>query len=412
MDDAYEEKIQREPPMGTRMNPENYLMGKSEKEAQDAYERKYPSGPPNDLHTYQDTTNLEFPFFVDAPQLIFIGRLCEEPVSAYFTIVNSTTKAFWYKVKASNREMFKVRSPVGKIDREESATISVIFYPGFHRPKAYCYYLHVYALYDDGRSDSAYLAFTRPDNHCRPAKKRIFMDFIWHPHVEITRAFEYGELLDMVKSKNEYDLKNGNDKKKQKRKNGDEPPPDLLDVTYDHREMVIEKMLKNDVKEKHRRSLMTTEELSKYMAKVAENKNKNKIAVLCEKPLENYDRQKAYLDKRESRELANQLWKEYMVVMKKKGYKETSEIWKVFTQEQQAFKKMEDAKRQAKREKEEKEQAEKEKAEQERAEKEKKKLKTKGKMKNPAAKSPANASKTSKTPVKTSKDSKEKKKGK
>ncbi|ULU07670.1 hypothetical protein L3Y34_018993 [Caenorhabditis briggsae] len=276
--------------------------------------------------------------------------------------------------------MFKVRSPVGKIDREESATISVIFYPGFHRPKAYCYYLHVYALYDDGRSDSAYLAFTRPDNHCRPAKKRIFMDFIWHPHVEITRAFEYGVLLDMVKSKNQYDLANENEKKKQKRIDEDEPPPDLLDVTYDHREMVIEKMLKNDVKEKHRQSLMTTEELSKYMAKVSENKNKNKIAVLCEKPLENYDRQKAYLDKRESKELANQLWKEYMVVMEKKGYKKTTEKWKVFTQEQQEFKQMEDAKRQAKREQVEKEKAEKEKA--------------------------------SKTPVKTSKDSKEKKKGK
>ncbi|UMM19591.1 hypothetical protein L5515_015119 [Caenorhabditis briggsae] len=74
------------------------------------------------------------------------------------------------------------------------------------------------------------------------------MDFIWHPHVEITRAFEYGELLDMVTSKNQYDLANENEKKKQKRIDEHEPPPDLLDVTYDHREMVIEKMLKNDVK--------------------------------------------------------------------------------------------------------------------------------------------------------------------
>ncbi|UMM19593.1 hypothetical protein L5515_015120 [Caenorhabditis briggsae] len=66
-----------------------------------------------------------------------------------------------------------------------------------------------------------------------------------------------------------------------------------------------------------------------------------------------------------------------MVVMEKKGYKKTTEKWKVFTQEQQAFKQMEDAKRQAKREQVEKEKAEKEKAEQEK--KDRKDRKTKGK---------------------------------
>lgn len=58
-------------------------------------------------------------------QLVFMGRLGEEPISAHFTLTNRTCKPFWFKIKVSSRELFKVRPTNGKLENSERVVIRV-----------------------------------------------------------------------------------------------------------------------------------------------------------------------------------------------------------------------------------------------------------------------------------------------
>ncbi|CAL2032310.1 unnamed protein product [Caenorhabditis brenneri] len=194
-----------QPSADIRTHPEQYLPERSQKEREKVDLLKNPRAPLDDPYRYQDVSTTTYPFFIDSPSVVFMGRIGEEPVTANFTIVNSSHRSFWFKIKTSSREMFKTSITCGQIEKSKMICISVIFYPNFQCPKPFCEYLNVYALLDDDKSLSAYEAFKRADL-LPPMRKRLYMDFIWHPNIGITQAYEHGKLLDMMKSK--YDLVN------------------------------------------------------------------------------------------------------------------------------------------------------------------------------------------------------------
>lgn len=194
-----------QPSVDIRTHPELYIPDRSQREREKADLLKNPRILLDDPYGYQDASRTTYPFFINSPSVVFMGRIGEEPVTANFTVVNTSNRPFWFKIKSSSREMFKINITCGKLEKSKMICLSVIFYPNFKCPKPFCEYLNVYALLDDDKSLTAYEAFKRADL-LRPLKKRLYMDFIWHPHIGITQAYEHGKLLDMMKSK--YDLVN------------------------------------------------------------------------------------------------------------------------------------------------------------------------------------------------------------
>ncbi|CAI2324934.1 unnamed protein product [Caenorhabditis sp. 36 PRJEB53466] len=152
--------------------------------------------PNIDNYRYQDCYEAKFPLHVDATQIVFIGKVGLEPVQAVFTLTNRTLEDFWYKIKTSDNDLFKVRRRTGRINKSTGVTITAYLIPK-NKPnpfKEYQHYFHIYVrnvAIEDENAYETWVSASRP----AIAKLRLYVDYVYHPYANQALAHAYGQLL-------------------------------------------------------------------------------------------------------------------------------------------------------------------------------------------------------------------------